>query len=300
MRRLLVLLALVGLLAALFVPALAFADPLTDWTPGPDAILDNTYDGFIDTPAMNATVPNGNFTVAGWFVDKQAEGWSGADNVQVWQGTMDGGGRLLATAQFAQSRPDVAAAEGNPFWANSGFTAVVPGEALANGPRTLSVYVHTPGKGWWYRQVQANVSTASPAGPVPMVSGGSPPIVALESPTSGTSYGTRQTFTVIGYALDRNAAPSQGSQGSGIDQVAIYADGPKESNGLALGNAELAYGDPTAQARYGNQFASAGWRFVVKPTQFHSGDHNVFIYAHSLVTGKEDLVTLAFAVVEDN
>src|SRR5215470_15284256 len=119
MRRLLVPLAL---LASLLLPAAsASADPLTSWTPGPDAILDNTYDGFIDTPSMNATVPTGNFTVSGWFVDKQAEGWAGADAVQVWQGTMDGGGKQLATAQIAQRRPDVAAVEGNPYWTNSGF-----------------------------------------------------------------------------------------------------------------------------------------------------------------------------------
>ncbi len=307
MWRLLVPLAL---LATLLVPASAAADPLTSWTPGPDAILDNTYDGSIDTPSLNATVPNGNFTVSGWFVDKQADGWAGADNVQVWQGTMDGGGKLLATAQFAESRPDVAAAEGNPYWANSGFSAVIPSGALSNGPQTLSVYVHTPGKGWWYKQVQVNVSPSAPTAPTaptapsgapaPTVSGGSPPILVVESPTSGTSFTTKQTFTVIGYALDPNAAPNQGSQGTGIDQVSIYADGPRETNGIFLGNADLAFGDPTAQARYGNQFASAGWRFDLEPTNFHQGDHNLFIYAHSAVTGKENLVTLGFGVVESD
>jgi hypothetical protein len=298
MRRLLLPLALLASL--LVAPAAAAADPLTSWTPGPDAILDNTYNGSIDAPSMNASVPNGNFTVSGWFVDQQADGWAGADAVQVWRGTMDGGGKQLATAQIALNRPDVASAEGNPYWANSGFSALVPSEALTSGPQTLSVYVHTPGKGWWYRQVQVNVSTSAPASAAATVSGGSPPVVAVEAPNSGTSYGTKQTFTLRGYALDRNAAPNQGSQGTGIDQVSVYADGPRESSdSVFLGNADLAFSDATAQAMYGNQFANAGWRFEVKPTNFHSGDHNLFIYAHSVVTGKEDLVTLGFAVTED-
>ena len=132
------------------------------------------------------------------------------------------------------------------------------------------------------------------------MSGGSPPVVVVEAPKSGTSYGTNQTFSVVGYALDRSAAPNQGSQGTGIDQVSIYADGPRESSdGIFLGNADLAFSNATAQTLYGNQFANAGWRFDVKPTNFHSGDHNLYIYAHSVVTGKEDLVTLGFAVTED-
>src|ERR1051325_526069 len=140
-------LGIAALIGGLLAPAAASADPLTSWTPGPGAQGDNTYDGFIDLPAMNATVPTGNFTVAGWFVDKTAQGWAGADDVQVWLGTMDGGGRMLARAMFAQSRPDVASATGNPYWAASGFGATVAG--LPGGSQTLNVYVHTGGKGWW-------------------------------------------------------------------------------------------------------------------------------------------------------
>jgi hypothetical protein len=123
-------------------------------------VLDNTYDGYIDAPQMNATVPTGAFTVAGWFVDKTAQGWAGADDVQIWQGTMDGGGKMLAKAVFAQSRPDVAAATSNPYWAASGFGAVVPAGSLSTGNQTLSVYAHTPGKGWWFKQVNVSVSAS--------------------------------------------------------------------------------------------------------------------------------------------
>src|SRR5256885_16118273 len=102
-RALIVWLSLVSLVGALIGPTSAFADPLTSWTAGPGGILDDTYTGFIDVPSMNATVPTGGFTVAGWFVDKTAEGWAGADDMQIWQGTMDGGGKMRAKAASPQN-----------------------------------------------------------------------------------------------------------------------------------------------------------------------------------------------------
>src|SRR5919197_729499 len=107
--------AVIGLMLVPFPAAAQTAG----WQPGPGGVLDNTYDGFIDVPAANATVSTNGFEVDGWFVDRTAEGWAGTDDVQVWLGTMDGGGRMLAKAQIAQSRPDVAGALGDPFWAAS-------------------------------------------------------------------------------------------------------------------------------------------------------------------------------------
>jgi hypothetical protein len=292
------LLSLVALVVILCAPALAAADPLSDWTAGPNAIGDNTYAGFIDTPAMNATVSTSNFTVSGWFVDTQAEGWAGADDVQIWQGTMDGGGMLLAHAAFAQNRPDVGIALGNPFWANSGFVGTVPPGALGTGAQTLSVYVHTPGKGWWFKQVQVNVSPSAGVGVPTSTAGAQPPVIVVESPNQGTSFTTKQTFQVIGYALDPAAAANQGSQGSGIDSVTVYADAPREQNGNFMGHADLGFSDATAAAAYGSQFAYSGWRFNVSATSFHAGVHNLYFYAHSVVTGKENRVALGFAVTE--
>src|SRR5437762_12894140 len=115
----------VGLiLAALLGPAPVAAQS-AGWQPGPGAILDPTYAGFIDVPSNGANVSSGGFTVAGWFVDQTAQGWAGADDVQVWQGAMDGGGKMLAKALFAQNRPDVGGALGNPFWSASGFSAAI-------------------------------------------------------------------------------------------------------------------------------------------------------------------------------
>jgi hypothetical protein len=300
-------LGLAGLLGALIGPATVSADAFSAWTPGPGAILDNTYDGFIDLPTANASVPNGGFTLAGWFVDKAAEGWAGADDVQIWQGSMDGGGKLLTRAVFAQSRPDVAAATGNPYWAASGFGGTLPAGSLSAGGQALSVYAHTPGKGWWYKQVQVTVSTAaaSPApapgaaAVAPTVSGGAPPIIVIEKPTTSENVGTRNPYTIMGFALDKSATINQGVQSTGIDRVSVYVDKEKDDGGTFLGDADLAFSDPLPLNAYGAQFEDAGWRLTIKPTGLHKGSHNLFVYAHSVVTGKEGLVTSTMNIVEN-
>ncbi len=190
---------------ALLFPLQTFADATTDWTAGPGGVGDNTYDGFVDTPAANASVPMGSFTVAGWFFDKTAQGWAGADDVEVWQGTMDGGGRQLVKLNFAQNRPDVAGAESNPSAAPSGFNGVVPPNSLGLGPQTLSVYAHTPGKGWWFKQINVTVSTAAPVAPVASTSGSALPVVGIERPKdatrAGSSSGTLSSISATPHLL---------------------------------------------------------------------------------------------------
>src|SRR5579859_696078 len=124
------------------------------WSPAAGAAGDNTYQGFIDQPSGGATIALGAlFHVSGWIVDTTAEGWAGIDDVQVLNGST-----VLAHAAAAQSRPDVAAATGNPYWTNSGFDAVVPSGSLQAGPASLMVMAHTPGKGFWWKTVSVTVS----------------------------------------------------------------------------------------------------------------------------------------------
>jgi hypothetical protein len=303
-------LGLAALLGAIVAPSQVVADAISTWTAGPGAILDNTYAGFVDAPTANGSVPTGNFQVRGWFVDMNAQGWAGADDVQVFQGTMDGGGKMLAKASFAQGRPDVAAATGNPYWAASGFNATVPGGSLSPGATTLSVYVHTPGKGWWYKQVNVTVSSSAagapapaavpaPAGaaaPAPSVSGSSLPIVGFEKPKDSEQVLTKSDYEIVGYALDRAAQPNQGVAGSGIDRVQVYIGGERENNGTYLGDATLAYSDSVPASLYGGQFISSGWRLTFKPTQFHPNTFLLFAYARSAVSGKEDVATRYFSI----
>jgi hypothetical protein len=293
-RSLFVWLVVVGVVGTLLAPVSVSADSFSMWTAGPDAVGDDTYDGFIDVPTANSTVGTGAFTVSGWFVDTTAQGWAGADGVEIWQGTMDGGGKLLTRPLFAQSRPDVANATGNPFWAASGFSGVVPAEALSPGNTVLSVYAHTPSKGWWYKQVSVAVSTTVTTTPAPSAS--AYPIVNIDKPKDGEQVPTKSDYEIQGYALDQAAAPNQGVAGSGIDRVDVYLN-PREQNGTFLGTAELGFSDSNALV-YGGQFENSGWRLTFKPTKFHANSYLLVAYAHSAVTGKENSFSRYFVIKE--
>src|SRR5262249_40969523 len=86
----------------------AYADAASPWLPRPSASGDDTYSGYVDVPSGGATVNTSSITVKGWVVDRTATGWSGVDDVQVYAGLADQGGTLLAHANIAQPRPDVA------------------------------------------------------------------------------------------------------------------------------------------------------------------------------------------------
>ncbi len=284
-RMVLTLLASVAVVATMAAPASA---QTPGWQPGPEAALDNTYAGFIDVPTNGATVPgSGSFTVAGWFVDQTAQGWAGADNVQVWLGSMDGGGKMIAQATFAQSRPDVAAALGNPYYDASGFGAAVSGSSVPSGNQTLYVYAHTPGKGWWFKTVSVtgggSATTASAPAPsgTGTTSAGGAPVVTVTAPTEGANVNAAggKSYTITGTATD----PANGA--SAIDSVDIWIFGEQNSgSGSDLGQAQFNTGDGT-------------WSLTFSPTKFPSTHTNIYVYAHSKATGQTTEVVRGFNIV---
>jgi hypothetical protein len=260
------------------------------WAPGPFAAGDNTYDGFIDSPASGATVPADRpMLIRGWAVDRTAEGWAGVDDVHVYDGRAGEGGTFLGQALVAQSRPDVAAALGYPYWDASGFSMIVPGSTLLPGVRTLTVYAHTPDKGWWSREVTVNVAATLEL-PYP-----DDPLSVVIAPSRDASASTTGDYQIKGYSLDRNADPSQGT---GVDRVQIYMDGPRGSaEALLLGEATLGQWLGSG-ADYGSQFARAGWDLIITPTQYASTSHTLYVYVRSSVSGKETLTTIPFKIVD--
>jgi hypothetical protein len=83
--------------------------------------------------------------VQGWIVDRTADGWTGIDDVQIYRGLQGRGDEfLLARASIGIRRDDVATALGNPFWANSGFSAVFTDAGLGVGSNPIAIYAHTP------------------------------------------------------------------------------------------------------------------------------------------------------------
>jgi hypothetical protein len=280
---------LVALLSTTIVLLLAAVPSVSaqsaGWQPGPGAILDNTYDGFIDAPQTGVTVPgSGNFSVVGWFVDKSAQGWAGADDVQIWLGSMDGGGHLLAKALVAQPRPDVAAAEGSGFFAASGFVASAAGSAVPAGPQTLHAYVHTGGKGWWYKTVSVtgggSGTGSAPASPAPGASAPAPssgalPVVRFVNPQSGENVSTRSEYTINGTVDDP----------SNIDRIEVWINGERDSQYASL----LGTTTPSSDG---------SWSVTFKPTRFPSTHSNLYAYAHNKASGKEAEVVTDINIID--
>ena len=72
----------------------------------------------------------------------------------------------------------------------------------------------------------------------------------------------------------------------------------RDNGAVFLGEAELGFSDSTPVAQYGGQFASSGWRLTFKPTSLHANSYILFAYAHSVVTGREDVAQRFFAIHE--
>jgi hypothetical protein len=283
---------ILALLATLLVPAPVLAQSITGtWAAGPTAIGDSTVDGYIDTPAAGGNVTTSTIEVSGWVVDKSAQGWSGVDEVHVYAGLAGAGGTFLGKATIGQSRPDVASAFGNPYWASAGYKLSVSTALLARGSVTITVYAHTS-RGWWYKQSPVNV-TAVVAGTSGATTGQSDAdlILVILRPQTGEVAHSNTTYSITGYALDKRTA----SQTSGIEKVEAYI-GTRES-GAYLGTADLSL-PATDALQYGVKFGNtAGWILRFEPTKFTSGQvHTLTVYAKSSVTGQERKVSVDFRV----
>jgi hypothetical protein len=262
------------------------------WLPTADAVGDMTYAGSVDQPGAGASVAaDQQLVVSGWFVDQTAQGWSGVDDVQVFDGVSGAGGTFLGRASIGLPRPDVAQALANGFWAASGFSASV--SPLAAGPHTLSVYAHTPSKGWWYTQVSVTASAAAPGSAAASTAAapiGTPPVNSLVAPAASEKVSRKlDTYTIRGFAYDPTA-----TSGTGVDRVQVYMDEPRGQGGMFVGDAQFGGSTPSAAARYGPRFAEAGYRIDIGPENFTAGNHHIFTYARSSVTGLETEAVVSF------
>jgi hypothetical protein len=288
-----VLLALCLGLGAVFSSAdLAAADAGSPWIAGPNAVGDDTFSGFIDAPAAGSTVPHlSAVIVRGWIVDRTALGWTGIDGVQIYRGSQDQGGTLLASASVGVRRDDVVAALGNPFWVGAGFNASFTDSGLSIGPNVLSVYAHTPDRGWWYKQVTVRI-------PAPPDRGfaDDPLLIVREAVPSVDVDQAAPTLTLRGYAIDRNMPLnlSVGAFGSGVGSIQFYLDGPKTA-GTFLGNAQQGLKNREATG-FGERFLQSGWEINLHPGDFSVDKHALFIYAYSAYWPSETLEIMPFTV----
>jgi hypothetical protein len=259
-----------------------------EWQPGPDAILDNTYSGVIDLPISGSPVAsNQTVVISGWVVDRSADGWAGIDDVHVYEGTPGQGGTFLGQASHAQSRPDVGQALDAPPWADSGFGLNLPAGTLGVGGHTLTVFAHTPQKGWWSTQVSFTISPP----PAPAAAQAAPVNVILE-PKGVTLPRGQDRVTVKGYALDPSATTD-----TGIDRVEVYVDELRgQSDAKFIGIADLGHNRAEAANTYGARFYAAGYQIDLKLAKLDPSNHHIYVYAHSSITGQETLDVAGFNI----
>jgi hypothetical protein len=229
--------------------------------------------------------------VRGWIVDRTAVGWTGVDGVQIYRGLQDQGGTLLASASVGVRRDDVVSALGNPFWAGAGFSATFSDSGLSIGPNVLSVYAHTPDRGWWYKQLSVSV----PA-PPDRAFADDPLLIVREAVPSVDVDQKTPTLTLRGYAIDRNMPLnlSVGVSGSGVGSIQFYLDGPRTA-GTFVGTAQQGLKNREATG-FGERFVQSGWEMSVHPSDFSVDKHELFIYAMSAYWPSETLEIIPFTV----
>jgi hypothetical protein len=153
---------------------------------------------------------------------------------------------------------------------------VVPAGALQAGQATLTVQVHTPGKGSWFKQIGVNVTAGGGAAPT---SGGAAPtalVLTIITPQPNEEVPGNNNGLFHGTAYDTRTRPELGS---GVNRIQIYLDAQRGQAGSQyLGDATI---------------SDVQWRLEWQPTKWNSVRHHVvFIYTRSAVTGEERLDTL--------
>jgi hypothetical protein len=275
-RRVLAIFALCAAIGATPVPTSA-QDATHGWQSVDTGQTDNTYVGAIDVPADGSGVAtSGTVNVSGWFVDTTAQGWAGADAMQVLQS-----GMVLADGVVGRDRPDVAGTLGNPFWSASGWSANVDAGRLPVGPVALSINLHTPGKGWWTHALNVVVGGGGGSGeilaPAPAAVGPLPNL-AVSTPQPGEAVSTsNRRYVISGTAID----PSKPS--GGVDWVELWLNGEANTEGASI----LGVADVNADG---------SWSLTFDPAQFQPTDVNLYAYAHSAVSGKRREVVVHFQI----
>jgi len=115
--------------------------------------------GAIDTPAHGATV-SGTISISGWAIDIGTFGGTGVDMVHIYNGAT-----FLGAASYGSVRGDVAGAQGDSRYANSGWSMSLNTTTLPNGPVTLRVAYHSTVSGQWIWMERAvSVNNVAPPG----------------------------------------------------------------------------------------------------------------------------------------
>jgi hypothetical protein len=152
------------------------------------------------------------------------------------------------------------------------------------------VYAHTPAKGWWFTQVPVTAGAAA-AQPAVQPAAAPEPVNVLLRPSMVTISKQQDHYSIKGYALDPSATAD-----AGIDHVDVYMDEMRGHGGTFIGQAALGQDSPEAAGAYGPHFEQAGYQLDFKPVNFSMGDHHIYSYAVSSITGKEAVAVTGFKI----
>ena len=150
---------------------------------------------------------------------------------------------------------------------------------MPSGNQTLYVYVHTGGKGWWFKTVSVTGGGSAASAPAPSgTQAGAAPTLTISAPTEGENVNAKGSndFTITGTATD----PTFGA--GAIDRVDVWILWEPDT-GTELGTTTPA-GD-------------GSWSLTFKPTKFPSTHVNIYVFAHSKSTGKTTETIRGFNIV---
>ena len=102
------------------------------------------------------------------------------------------------------------------------------------------------------------------------------PAMSIDTPGNWAQVGA--TFTIAGWAIDRNA-PS----GVGVDVLHIYAYLNGTGTPVFLGAASTGGARPDIGAYFGSQFTNSGWGLTA--TGLSPGNYLLVVYPHDTITG---------------
>jgi hypothetical protein len=223
----------------------------------------------LDAPA-NGSVCQQPCLLGGWAIDTAAASGTGVDAIHVYATPSGGAPRLLGAARYGDARADVGAAFGARF-TNSGYSMAIRG--LAPGTYQIAAYPHS------------TVTNTFPIVRTTTVTARNTPRMAVDGPANNATVAA-SGFSVSGWAVDLAAA-----SGPGVDAIHVYAFPAGSSAARLLGAASYGISRPDVGAAFGStQFNASGYALGV--TGLAPGTYDVVVYAHSVVSGAFDNLTV--------
>jgi len=235
-----------------------------NWTVQTRTFVLGNAAGSLDSPTGQTVA--GNVPVRGWACDPNSSSGTGIDMVDVYVDGLSGqGGTFVTRLTNFKDRQDVVDAGFGQHCLTSGFDTTLDVTGWANGLHTLYMYAHSVQYGWsWhFNSQQFAVDNA---------------IGNLEHPNQET---VASNLPISGWVCD----PAS-SNGTGIDMVDIYVDGPAGQGGTAMTRI-TSFSDRqyVVDAGNGQHCLTSGFSTTVDVSGYPNGVHTLYMYAHSVQYG---------------